>query len=290
MTASTQIDPAADVHRGDFIKRHKIALFFAVTYAISWSAMTILALGLAGELSVPAFLIAQFGPAIAGVIMVWASGGSLREFASRLVKWRVPVKWYFIVITLPIALTLGSSVWLIMFNFPVNYSLVLEKLPAYIPSLIFTTLIAGLGEEPGWRGFALPNLQERLSPVKATVILGVLWATWHFPLLFIDQEFMGLPLGGTIMLVAVVLLTLLMIASLAFFYTWIYNHTGSILLMMLLHGSITVAQGIFLPLTGEASHASDYPLLLLSITGTIVITAIILVYATKGRLGYGPEA
>jgi hypothetical protein len=82
---------------------------------------------------------------------------------------------------------------------------------------------------------------------------------------------------------------MLLIASLAFFYTWIYNHTGSILLMALLHGSINTALVLFLPLSFEASHDARYPLLLLSISMTIVVAVLILVYATKGKLGYGAK-
>lgn len=104
------------------------------------------------------------------------------------------------------------------------------------------------------------------------------------------SEFQALPSGDPTVLVGVILLTLLMIASLAFFYTWIYNHTGSVLVMMLLHGSITTARVIFTPLTFEASHSANYLLLLLSFTGTIVAAVIILIYATEGRLGYGSEA
>lgn len=104
--------------------------------------------------------------------MVYASGGSLREFAARLVKWRVPVKWYLAMLGLPAALTLISSLWLLFLDFPVDYSPILERLPMFFSSLLMITLIAGLGEEPGWRGFALPNLQQRFSPVKATAVLG----------------------------------------------------------------------------------------------------------------------
>jgi membrane protease YdiL (CAAX protease family) len=274
----------------NFFREHRIASFFILTYAISWTALAVIVAGAGEAVSELAILVAQFGPAIAGTLMVYASVGSLREFAARLVKWRVPVKWYLVMLGLPAALTLISSLWLLYLDFPVDYSLIVEQLPMYLLSLLMITLIAGLGEEPGWRGFALPHLQQRFSPVKATAILGVLWATWHLPPYLVDQEFQGLTLGGPAVMVGVVLLTLLMIASLAFFYTWIYNHTGSVLVMMLLHGSMTTARVIFMPLTFEASHDASYPLLLLSITGTIVAAVVVLINATKGRLGYGSEA
>lgn len=114
--------------------------------------------------------------------------------------------------------------------------------------LAFTPAIVGyqggLGQEPGWRGFALPRLETRSAPVVATLILGLAWAFWHLPLVFEDPRF---PHGYTSLapLVLMALLTLVGIALMAFFYTWIYNATQSVLLVMLLHEGFNTATGAF---------------------------------------------
>ena len=84
-----------------------------------------------------------------------------------------------------------------------------------------------LGEEPGWRGFALPGLQERYSPLLSTAILALLVAGWHVPLFFLEDG--GLEprilVGGLVTTVAV-----------TFWYAWLFNRTGgSVMLVLLAH-------------------------------------------------------
>jgi uncharacterized protein len=159
-----------------------------------------------------------------------------------------------------------------------------DALAGFIPSLAFLTLDAGLGEEPGWRGFALPGLEAAYTPIAATAVLGVLWAFWHFPLVFIDHRF---PHGFTSLapLVLLALLTLVGIALMAFFYTWVYNATQSVLLCMLLHGSFNTATGNF-PAPLEVLQRGVYVKLLLVQDITLLVAVAILVVATGGRFGY----
>jgi uncharacterized protein len=100
-------------------------------------------------------------------------------------------------------------------------------------------LIAGLGEERGWRGFALPRLETRLAPLLATALLGFVWAMWHLPLVCVDPRF---PHGFTSIAPQILLALLTMLTI--FFYTWVYNRTQSVLLCMLLHGSFNAAIGL----------------------------------------------
>ena len=101
--------------------------------------------------------------------------------------------------------------------------------------LIFFTqaIYGGLSEEPGWRGFALPRLQGRFSPLTSSIILGVLWAVWHAPARFGGIEAKTLE-DTLIEWVLILFVTVIM--------TWFYNRTeGSILVTALFHASMNTA-------------------------------------------------
>ncbi|HEX5807075.1 MAG TPA: CPBP family intramembrane glutamic endopeptidase, partial [Anaerolineales bacterium] len=112
-----------------------------------------------------------------------------------------------------------------------------------IPSLIITTLIAGpFTEEPAWRGFYLPRLQEKYSSLVSSLIIGVIWWSWHAPLMISDPTGQRPPLQFLALTLAFSIL-----------YTWIYNHARrSLLLIALLHGvTNTFAGFLFRHLFGE---------------------------------------
>jgi uncharacterized protein len=95
---------------------------------------------------------------------------------------------------------------------------------------VLITFIGSLGEEAGWRGYALPQLQRRCSALGATLILAPLWALWHLPQFFViatyrdfkPVEYVGMVLG---------------LACGAIVLTWLYNRSGgSVLLVIVWHG------------------------------------------------------
>jgi uncharacterized protein len=132
--------------------------------------------------------------------------------------------------------------------------------------LIVVALLGGGQEEPGWRGFALPRLQATRSPLRATVILGLLWGLWHVPLYG--------PLGFVVPLL------------LAPFYTYLFNRTGSVIPSLVLHGSFTAAQDHLTLLAHEVHGGTDAAIGL-----TYLFAGLVLVLATRGRLGeQGPIA
>ena len=142
-----------------------------------------------------------------------------------------------------------------------------------------TTFFLGgpLGEEPGWRGFALPRLQWRNGPLVGSLILGVLWACWHLPLFW-----SGVWTPPTI---PNILMFDVMITALTIIMTWVFNHVnGSLLIMMLTHASFnTFANEVEAPLF-PAPILNEYGLLPVLIGFTV--TATVLIIATRGRLGY----
>jgi membrane protease YdiL (CAAX protease family) len=153
-----------------------------------------------------------------------------------------------------------------------------------LPSAIILALIAGLGEEPGWRGFALPRLEDRYAPVLATALLGFVWAMWHLPLVFVNPRFShGFTSVAPQALLA--LLTMVTIFFYAFFYTLVYNRTQSVLLCMLLHGSFNAAMGL-LPASFEVLQRGTYVALLAVQGVTLLLAVAVLVLATGGKLGY----
>jgi membrane protease YdiL (CAAX protease family) len=110
----------------------------------------------------------------------------------------------------------------------------LGQLSILEPILFFLVV----GEEIGWRGYALPRLLATRSMLSASLILGVLWGAWHLPTFFIP----GLP-QHSIPFSAFMLLTI----AYSMLFTWMYLRTaGSVLIATVFHGSINFSQGFFL--------------------------------------------
>src|SRR5215211_4092979 len=102
---------------------------------------------------------------------------------------------------------------------------------------------SALGEEIGWRGYALPRLQYRRSALSASLILGVIWAFYHLPLFFTGQAFRSPSL-----LVPFVVSGL----ALSVILTWVYNSTGgSLLLVVLLHATANLPLTLLLEPLGS---------------------------------------
>ena len=267
------------------IERHPVAAFFVLAYATSWLAWTPAMLGYRGDLNQSLSMIAQFGPSLAALVAAWLSGASLRDLVFPVVRWRVAPRWYALAVGLPIALIAFQGAVFGLLGFPIDISSVPARLARFVPTLLVLALIAGLGEEPGWRGFALPRLQGRFAPVVATLILGGVWATWHLPLVFVDSRFShGFTSISPQILLAI--LTMLTIALYAFLRYLAHNRTRSVLLCMLLHGSFNAAIGL-LPASLNVLQRGVYVSLLLVQVATLSVAVLALIAATRGTLGYG---
>jgi len=267
-----------------WVKRHPVASFFVLAYAISWLAWLPDILGYRGDLGQVFSMIAQFGPAVAALILTWYTRASIRSWFRSIVRWRVGLWWYAVAIGLPVVLIAVQGAIFGLLGYPLDIASIPGRLLNFLPSAIILALIAGLGEEPGWRGFALPRLEARYAPVLATALLGFVWAMWHLPLVFVDPRFSH---GFTSVAPQVVLalLTMVTIFFYAFFYTLVYNRTHSVLLCILLHGSFNAAIGL-LPASLEVLQRGTYVALLAVQGVTLLLAVAVLVVATGGKLGY----
>ena len=209
------------------IRRHPLTTFFLLAYAITWSLVALLSVSLVFA------VLGLFGPTLAAVLVLATTDGwpAVRPLFGRLAIWRVSVGWYIVAIGLPIVLALAAIALHVLLGG--DYTLRLGDSPL----LLVTLAILVVGEELGWRGYALPRLQARYSGLIASLILGVLWAAWHLANGFIpglERYWYGFPA----FLVWVTAQTVL--------FTWIANHTrGSVLLAWLFHAAINVCGSLF---------------------------------------------
>jgi membrane protease YdiL (CAAX protease family) len=188
-------------------------LFFVLAYAIAWgafgivgliahqsgvaNAQTLLARGEAFQfegiaLSVPPWLVylltrlADFAFSIAGVVMIAITAGrvGLRQLWGRLTRWRIGWQWYLMGL-LPIGLYgVATAVAGAFSSANITASAITTILFSLHAGFFVSLFLRGaMGEELGLRGFALPRLQERMSPFRASLIIGVLWGAWHLPVL-----------------------------------------------------------------------------------------------------------
>lgn len=265
------------------VARYPIIAFFIMAFLFSWIAVLPLLLNPALPVEPFQILGAFAGPTLSALIITAALDGrkGIAAFFKRYIQWRVGLVWWLIALfgillslNTVAALFVGISVW---GEFLQNLFVIL---PTYLLALLVGVILGPLWEEPGWRGFALPRLQEQFGPMLGTLILGTLWALWHLP---------GY-LGGWMTVGIIPLL----ISGLAFsiIATWVYNNTqGSILLMILLHSSSNAAISIgsmVLPQNlSDSMNSFVFGGWIPAIT-YLIIASIILV-ATHGKLSYEKE-
>lgn len=269
------------------LSRHPLVFYFIIAYAGSWlvvlpylrsaSGAGLLSFNWPVPFAVSAAIAPFAGPFLAAFLMTGVTEGKpgIRRLLRRIVQWRVGLMWYlFALVGIPAIMVLGAVIVpgvLASFR-PPALSLVLT----YPISFVVASVIGGpLGEEPGWRGFALPRLQRSYGPLGGSLILGPLWAFWHLPYFWMPEW--GTPKGSVLDIVWYVLAAI----PLTIIYTWVFNRTkGSLLIVILVHASndaFFIDQLFLAPIVTSS---------LLPFVIGFGATALLLVVLTRGRLGY----
>lgn len=229
-------------------KRCPLATYFFLAYLISWSIWAPLVASGQGwlDIAVSPFLYALgfMGPMAAAMLAagMHEGKGAIARLLCGIGRCHIGVRWYiFVLLAPPLLFVLSAAIARLAGNAWPDWTLYgrLEDLfPGLrlVPSLLCHLVIVGLGEEVGWRGYALPRLQSRRSALSATAILSLFWGLWHVPTFLFDQ---GLA-QGLGMAVGFLFATF----PVAVVYTWLFNSTsGSILLVGLWSTSMTMAIG-----------------------------------------------
>ncbi|MBV9454042.1 MAG: CPBP family intramembrane metalloprotease [Rubrobacter sp.] len=283
---STTVAERPGAPREGLLARYPLVFFFIIAFAGTWllelpylrfaDGAGLLPFGWPIPFVVGGVIPPFTGPFLAGFIMAGVTEGraGILRWLRRIVLWRVGLRWYlFALIGIPAVMVLGAIVLpgvLASYQTP-DLSLVL----AYPVSFIVSTIIGGpLGEEPGWRGFALPRLQRLYGPLIGSLILGPLHVFWHLPLYWLPEW--GTPRDTFLDLVWYFLAGF----AATFIYTWLFNNTrGSVLLAILMHGSF---DAFFVERLFLAPIAAS----LLGLTIGLGVLALLLIILTRGRLGY----
>ena len=263
----------AKIRRGWILQQHPLSIFFVLAYLIAWSIYAIQVGLLPFKLPEPiADFLVNWAPGFAAIIVVAALAGldGIRRLLRPLLRWRVSLQWYTVVLLLPPLLVFTAIGITILFGGPFpQFSQVFGPHLALLPILLFFNM----GEEIGWRGFALPRLQARQSALVASLILGVIWGLWHAPKFFLTGQLSTDLLVFLVFMVSILGQTILM--------TWVYNNTGgSLLLVTLFHFSSDAFLTFFLP---ALVPSSDVPIIFAIMTLLQVGVAILVV------VNYGPS-
>lgn len=202
--------------------------FFTAAFVASWTVGGV-GIVLLGDLGL---VLGVLVPAAVAAVFTWKESGTLRPLWSQVVRWRVGAPWYAAALGLPVALI---AVALLVSSWITGEGAAEDRItgvavPLYL--LLFVLVIGG-PEEPAWRGYALPRLQERFDALTASIVMGGVWALWHLPLWFLP----GTPQSGSPFVWFAV-----MSLGLCVIYTWMYNGTGgSVVVVMVFHAAWNLA-------------------------------------------------
>jgi len=254
-----------------FLQHHAIAAYFILAYGISWTAV-LFSVGLtrfSGQ-AVPAdqLLVALplmvLGPTTGGLLMTAIMEGKagLRALFGRLIHWRVGIQWYAAAI-----FTVPALALLTLFTLSAVVSPAF--LPAFKPFGIVVGLIAGIFEEIGWTGYALPRLRAKYPSLTAGLILGGLWGLWHFLAGFAGST----PGQETLWLAEALIFWLVGLTAYRVLIVWVYAHTNSLLVAIIMHAFLSGSLYLFGPVLSPTQNLTFFACvaLLLCLTAAIVV-------------------
>ncbi len=273
-----------------FIKKRPVLIYYVLTFAISWGGVFILGapygMPTTSELFAKrwpiVFLPYFLGPSIASVLLtglVYGKDG-FRELRSRLLKWRVSARWYAVAfLTVPLLVT------------PILLALSLIS-PVFLPDIVTTAdkaglILLGLGvglieggfmEELGWTGFATPELRRGYSIVRTGLIVGILHTVWHFlPTFWGSGDSSGA--FDLLLFLPPCLFYIGVLPAYRVLMVWVYDHTGSLLVAMLMHMSLTASTLFILSPAARGVSLMIYYLILT----TVVWIVVAMVIMTSGK-------
>lgn len=237
-----------------FMKKYPVLTYFALAFVISWGSILLIICG-PGNIPAtveqkdrlfPIVMLAWFaGPSGASLLLTGLLYGKAgyRELLAKLLRWRVDVRWYAVALLFAPLLVAGVI-------FPLSL-----LSPAFLPYIVITDdkaslLLLGIGagllgggflEELGWTGFAVTRLRQRYSALKTGLIVGIVWGALHFILMLWAGGLPGFLFPLAFYVASLPAYRVLMVE--------VYDRTGSLLVAMLMHASLSASTVILQPMS-----------------------------------------
>ncbi|WP_109853310.1 CPBP family intramembrane glutamic endopeptidase [Aquimarina sp. AU58] len=263
--------------------KNLLLIYFVLTFLISWTGLVfIMGIdGFTGKKEVPdsqiplLFLAMCAGPFIAGLLVNYFENGkaSFKQLKTRMGKWKVGTRWY--AIALFSAPLLFGLTYILLSSFSSKFSPILlstDDLLFLILGGILGGIVAGFFEEIGWTGFAVPKMRLHFNILTTGLIVGVIWGIWHLPL-FMDSD----PNGDVPLAILLIIKLVTHLPAFRILMVWVYDHTQSLFIIILMHMSLTASTMIFQPTT---TKGIDIVVFNLMFTGLIYVFMVILRYLT----------
>lgn len=217
--------------------KRQLVLFFALTYGLSW---TLFFIGHQTDM-VLIIIMGVWSPTLASLFLNGYFYGKkgLLQLLGRFKRFRIKWYWWALLFLIPATIHFtGVSLWQLLYTGEISPSIL--NISYWLGAIIPSFLIAGFGEELGWRGFALPRLQRHFSPVVASLILGIVHLFWHLPTYWLGQGIHNVPF----------VYVLAFIFPWTFIFSWLYNKSG---------GSMLFAVGFHAISNASLSIVSFFP-------------------------------
>jgi membrane protease YdiL (CAAX protease family) len=275
-----------------FIQRRAVLLYFVLTFVISWGGFLLVGWrGIFADTSwqtdpqFPGAVLAMLaGPPVAALLMTIIVSGmpGLRELLVRLLRWRVGVRWYAAALLIAPLLTMTVLFALARLS------------PVFLPSIVtaqdkvtlllsgvMVGLVGGFAEELGWTGFATPRLRAKAGVFAVGCIVGVIWGVWHLLQMWWVGRTSSEMLALTVFMPLYMLSAIAQLTAFRVLMLWVYDHTQSLLVAVLMHASY-----IFSTLFVLAPPTTGVPFLIFSGTFTLALWGVVaaVILANGGKL------
>ncbi|MGL5816083.1 MAG: CPBP family intramembrane glutamic endopeptidase [Phycicoccus sp.] len=271
----------------DLAGRRPVVMFLVLALAFTWTFhIPMAAMYVAGVVDsidhvVLLLVVGSFGPLVAALATTALASGrtGARAFVAAMLRWRISLRWYGVAVSLPFAIIIAAAA-LAGRSPGEGWGQALAVLPLMAVNVVASLWTGPLGEEPGWRGFALPRLLESNGPLRAVLLIGGMWTLWHVPAFVFPDWRDGIPLATF----AVVFLVDNITVSAVMLWLW-YRTEGSVLLAVVYHAASNASEGFATGALG-LDPLERYGL---NIAGYALLIAVLVMANRRHRGATGPE-